>query len=99
MLLSIVILFVVLGIILYKHPQNFKAEAVAFFAIAVVALVSSVKVTIMSQPEPKGLKEDSLKVIFHKPDTIKTSQVDEYSSSECHYNNDNHYGNCIHCNQ
>jgi hypothetical protein len=82
------------------YNTAFTAPAsVAFFAVAVVALVSSVKVTIMPHPEPKGLKEDSLKVIFHKPDTIKTSQVDEYSSSECHYDHDNHYGNCIHCNQ
>lgn len=98
-MLLFIILFVVLGILLYIHPQNFKPEAISFFAVAIVAAISSVKVTIMSQPKPKGLKEDSLKVIFHKPDTIKTSQVDEYSSSECHYDNDNHYGNCIHCNQ
>jgi len=98
-MLLFIILFVVLGILLYIHPQNFKPEAISFFAVAIVAAISSVRVTIMPHPEPKGLKEDSLKVIFHKPDTIKTSQVDEYSSSECHYDNDNHYGNCIHCNQ
>jgi uncharacterized membrane protein len=99
--MALVIAFIMLtiGIILYKHKQNYKAEAVVFFATALVCIIGSVKVTFVYQEAPSTLKEDSVRVILHSPDTIQTSKVESYSIEECVAGDPNHYGNCIKCSQ
>lgn len=99
MVLVFALIMLLIGLVLYKHKQNFKAEGVAFFAVALVCVVSSVKVTFMYHDAGKTLKEDSIRVILTHPDTLKTSQIDIYSIYECQHSYAGHYGNCIKCSQ